>query len=174
MTAHARLRAATADDHVRTDTAFGAFDLADAGSYAAFLRAHARALPPIEALLTPGEPGWTFRPRTPDLRADLAALDEAWPAPLSVAIPTEAAGRLGMLYVIEGSRLGGGMLAARVADGLPRAYLSAVHERGAWRAFCQALDAAYTGEAWFASLLAGARAAFSLYAAAARVEPAGA
>lgn len=70
-----------------------------------------------------------------------------------------------MLYVIEGSRLGGGMLARAVPPDLPRAYLSAIHLSGEWRGFCAALDqAADAGDPdWTRRAEAGARRAFMLY-----------
>lgn len=61
------------------------------------------------------------------------------------------------------------MLARRVGSGLPRAYLSAVHEKGGWATFQRRLDAAAAkgGEAWIDEAIRGASAAFDLFAAAA-------
>lgn len=168
MSAHAALRAATAPNHEAVDQAFGSFDLADAGAYGRFLTAHARALPAIEAALAgiAGVP--PIRPRTPLLHADLAALGLAIPDPLPFAAPADRATAFGAAYVIEGSRLGGGMLARRVPPGLPHAYLSATHEPGEWRAFGQALDAASEGDpVWLDRAIAAARTVFDLYAEAA-------
>lgn len=162
----ARLRAASAPDHDRVDALFGGYRLDEAESYTRFLHAHARALPAAEAALAavPDLPGW--RTRTALLAADLAALGQEMPAPLDFAVEGPAA--WGLLYVTEGSRLGGAMLARSVPDALPSAYLAARHERGEWKRTLEALEAraAAEGEAWQEEALAGARAGFRLYEAA--------
>ncbi len=162
----AALRSATGGDHDRVDTAYGDFDLAAPDSYRAFLHAHARALPAAEDALAavPGLP--QFRPRTPLLAADLAALDEAMPPPLPFTLPTGDAAAWGALYVVEGSRLGGIMLARTVPDGLPTAYLGARHLSGEWRELLGALDRAATlagTDTWIDEAITGARATFDLY-----------
>lgn len=171
MSLRADLRAATADDHARLDATFGRFDLTDRRAYAAFLTAHARALAPIEAAIrASGETdGW--QPRAPLAADDLAALDAAMPAAMPLDPPGPA--RLwGMRYVVEGSRLGGAMLSRQVGEGLPAAYLGAMHGRGEWRRFLDALDARAEagGAAWRAEAVAGARDAFALFARSAAME----
>ena len=167
--AHQALRAATADKHEAVDATFARYDLADAGDYAAFLTAHARVLPAVEHALADVEALPSFAPRTPQLAADLSALDRLMPAPDMVSPPASDAAAWGMLYVIEGSRLGGAFLARAVPDPLPKAYLSAAHERGGWRQLLQSLDAAAAngGGMWVHDAIAAARATFDLYAAAA-------
>jgi heme oxygenase len=167
MSALARLRAATRANHEAVDAAFGHFQLTDAADYGAFLTAHARALPAVESVLAdvPGLPA--LRPRVPLLHADLAALGLALPQPLPLPAPTDPATAFGMAYVIDGSRLGGGMLARQVPADLPRAYLSDTHLPGEWRAFGHALDAAAGDDAWTARAITGAQRVFDLYAAAA-------
>ena len=158
------LRTATAPDHEQVDAAFAGYDLAVHEDYVRFLIAHARALPAAEdALAIHDLPGW--RRRTPMLAADLTALGEIMPDPLHFVLPAGRAAALGALYVVEGSRLGGVMLARRVGDALPGAYLNARHERGEWRALLAAIDAD-VGEDSVAEAIAGAHAAFALYAAA--------
>ena len=165
MTAVQMLRTATAPDHDRVDESFAGYDLADRGDYVRFLLAHARALPAAEdALAIHDLPRW--RRRTPMLAADLTALGEIMPDPLPFTLPAGHAAALGALYVVEGSRLGGVMLARRVADTLPASYLGAKHERGEWRALLAAIEAE-VGEERVAEAVAGAHAAFALYAAAA-------
>lgn len=168
MSARTELRNATASAHEAVDAAFGGYDLADAGSYGAFLIAHARVLPAIEAALA-GVPGLpTLRPRTPLLTADLAALGRPMPEMACVAEPRDAAAAFGMAYVIEGSRLGGGFLARNVGAALPRAYLSATHLPGEWRAFGEALETAAAGDpAWIARATSAAHEVFGEYRAAA-------
>lgn len=164
MSALAILRRATAADHATVDAAFGGFDLADTAGYARFLTAHARALPAVEAALAGIESLPPLRPRAPLLQADLAALGLPMPALLAIDPPADTAAAFGMAYVIEGSRLGGGMLARRVPEHLPHAYLSATHLPGEWRAFGQALDAAAGHDAaWIAIASAAANRVFNLY-----------
>lgn len=163
LSAVAALRKATGPDHDAVDTAFGGFDLKTRDGYAAFLTAHARALPAVEAALAaiPALPA--PRPRTDLLAADLAAFGESMPDPLPFALADDDAAAWGALYVIEGSRLGGIMLARSVAEGWPAAYLGAKHLPGEWRGLLAALDGAATGEAWIATAIDAAKATFALY-----------
>jgi len=162
------LRNATMASHDRVDDLFTHFSLADRASYIRFLKAHARALAPLEAIARPAAP------RLPLLAEDLAALGESLPAPVDVPDEAGEGFRWGALYALEGSRLGGAMLARRVAADLPRAYLSAVHEKGGWVAFQQQLDvqAEQGGKSWIDGAVQGAQAAFALFAAAAQAETA--
>lgn len=162
------LREATMVNHQRVDDLFSHFSLDDAESYGSFLKAHARALPPLEALVCPDSP------RLPMLMQDLAELGEEAPEPLALEDEGGDGFRWGARYALEGSRLGGAMLARRVAEGLPRAYLSAVHEKGGWLAFQQSLDAAaeHADDDWMDGAKRGAEAVFVLFASAARVEQA--
>lgn len=165
------LRAATASDHDQVDATFGGFALDDAAGYRRFLLAHGRALPAVEAALVgSGDALPAWRSRTADLTSDLAALGEVMPLPLHFRIANEAES-WGALYVIEGSRLGGQLLARSVPAGLPSAYLSARHLSGEWRALLAGLDArAEAGDDdWRSAATAGARATFALYARAAAV-----
>ena len=166
----AALRARTAARHDEVDAAFGGFRLDRPDAYRQFLTAHARALPGAEALLAaaPGLPAW--RPRTPLLMEDLANLGGVMPSPLPLTLPVDAAA-WGVLYVVEGSRLGGAMLARQVAPGLPRRYLDAAFEQGEWRTMRAAIDAqaARQDEAWLAGAVAGAEACFALYGRAAEL-----
>ena len=162
---HLLLRAATASGHEQVDAAFARYDLALKADYVAFLIGHARVLPPIEAALRdyPGLP--PFRPRTPALAADLSALGAEMPERDDVASPASTADAWGMMYVVEGSRLGGGFLARRVSPAFPKAYLEAVHERGGWRAMLDSFDAAADagGPDWIARAIETARATFDRY-----------
>ena len=168
MSARMTLRHATVSCHDAVDAAFARYDLTDPASYGDFLAAHARVLPAVEAALTSADALPHLRPRAPALTDDLAALGRAYPVAERVRPPADDAEAFGMAYVIEGSRLGGGMLARQVGVGLPTAYLSAVHLPGEWRAFGDALDAAAgDDEAWLACAVAAAERVFALYRAAA-------
>lgn len=162
---HAWLREATRPDHERVDAAFGGFDLASRAGYADFLSAHARALLPVEAWLA--EARFPLAPRRPALLADLAALGRDAPGPARLGWTHGEAAHWGAAYVIEGSRLGGQVLARQVTDGFPRAYLGATPAPGAWRAFLAAMDTAAGngGADWQNAALYAARRTFGLYAA---------
>lgn len=145
--ARAALRAATRDEHERLDTLMSRFDLAERDSYRSFLLAHALALPAVEARLDAAGfadllADWPGRRRADAIAADLAALDTAPPAPLPFPPLATAAACWGAAYVLEGSRLGGAMLARQIPDTLPKFYLGAIQPPGNWRSFLEKLDTA--------------------------------
>lgn len=157
------LREATMEDHRRVDDLFATFSLDSAASYVRFLKAHAMALGAIESAARPASP------RLPLLKQDIAAMGESLPSALPPADDRDDGYRWGLLYTLEGSRLGGAMLARQVGPDLPKAYLSAAHGKGEWKAFQHRLDKA-AGEGdphWLDNAIAGARAAFALFAQAA-------
>ncbi len=109
------LRQATAQAHHRLDSGWAGHDLGEPRAYGGFLAAMAAALVPIEADLALADPGalpsdWPARRRSAALRADLAAL--GLPVPPEPAAPRAPTGAeaAGLLYVLEGSRLGGQLL----------------------------------------------------------------
>lgn len=157
------LREGTRAEHGAVDAAYGGYNLADKDGYVRFLCAHARILPVAEHLLAPAGilPGW--RGRTAALASDLAVLGLPMPEVLPVKLPSGAGARWGALYVIEGSRLGGAVLARTVGPELPSAYLGATHGPGSWQGFLAALDKADDGPGWRLDALAGARAMFAAY-----------
>ena len=161
--ASAILRARTAAAHEVVDAAYGAYRLDDRESYTAFLIAHARGLPAVEAWLAGQAIAFPWRARREALAADLAALGRDMPEPLSFSCATDEAARWGALYVTEGSRLGGVMLVRQVGKGLPRAYLESGFGPGEWRDFRHALDAAADDEAWIDRAAAAAERVFALY-----------
>lgn len=168
MKAHQALRAATAPDHDRVDRAFARFALDDPHDYGRFLCAHARALPPVEAALATA--GLPFRPRASLLQYDLIELGEAMPPPLSTGSLSDAEA-IGALYVVEGSRLGGALLARSVPQGRPCRYLSAAHDPGEWRTTLALIDARLTeDDELIAAAIAAARRVFGLYGEAAALE----
>jgi heme oxygenase len=169
------LREATADLHEVADTLGSDFDLGTTGDYARFLRAHARALLPLEAALAEAGiedflPDWPLRRRGAALRADLAALGEAVPQAPRLSLHTAAAA-LGAAYVLEGSRMGNGLLLRRIRDGgLPAAYLAHAGAPGGWPGFLAQLESALRMPALWQAAAEGARAAFTLFLAALRQE----
>ncbi|MEJ7932970.1 biliverdin-producing heme oxygenase [Sphingobium sp. AN558] len=156
------LRTATAQSHHSVDALFSRFRLDFSFEYGAFLLAHARALGAIEPVAKPASP------RLPLITGDLAALGYAMPPALKFDRRVSEAFRWGLLYALEGSRLGGAMLARRVPADLPRSYLLAVHPKGGWAAFQASMDEAGAagGDGWLRDAVAGAQAAFALFAAA--------
>lgn len=157
------MRARTGPAHEAVDAAYGAYRLDDRESYAAFLIAHAHALPAVEAWLSDRLIRFPWRARRDALAADLAALGRDMPEPLPFACADDEAARWGALYVTEGSRLGGVMLARQVGEGYPRAYLESGFGPGEWRDFRHALDAAAGGDAWIDRAVAAAERVFALY-----------
>ena len=151
------IKRATDDEHARTEDAFAPFDLARPSHYAAFLRAHAMALPALE--LSVSARGWSaWQPRFMLLSDDLAALDVGLPAPMICSTPSEP-GAWGIQYVLEGSRLGGRILLQRLPADAPRRYLSPLPPgAGDWKAFCAAFDAQARahGETWIEEATAAA------------------
>ena len=145
------------------DAAYGAYRLDDRESYTAFLIAHARALPAVEAQLAGRNVAFPWRSRRDALVADLAALGRGMPEPLPFDLADDEAACWGALYVTEGSRLGGVMLARQVGEGLPRAYLESGFEAGEWRDFRHTLDAAAGDAAWLDRAVAAAEQTFALY-----------
>lgn len=147
---HKALRAGTADAHDRVDTAFATFDLTDRDSYAAFLRAHAEVLLPLEEALDAAgvervAPDWAERKRGDLLKEDLAFLRDAGRSDVPEgAAPTldatDEASLAGTLYVLEGSRLGGRFLVRQVPRSFPRAYLDSDQAPEKWRNLLDRLD----------------------------------
>jgi len=172
--ARAALRSGTRADHELLDALFGDFRLDDPADYRGFLTAHAMALPAIERALD--EAGfaewladWPARRRADGIAADLAALGEAMPAPLDAPKLDTPAAQWGAAYVVEGSRLGGAMLARGVVDGLPKAYLGTPQAPGAWRSFLQRLDEELRDPLDITQATDAARATFAVFEQAARI-----
>jgi len=165
-TAQRFLRDATHVDHERVDALYSRFDLADRASYAAFVQAQARALFALEAALIafPALPAW--RARSPLIAQDLADLGLPLPHPAPVGPLHDDAAACGTLYVLEGSRLGGSILAKRVGTDFPAAFITASHQPAEWRALLGAIAQAADrgGAIWRTSAIGGAKSAFDVYA----------
>ena len=160
-----RLRTETASLHLRVDTAFSAFDLSTRSGYGGFLRAHARALPAVEAIVAAGISVAATRSRTDLAVADLQELGIDIPPSAPFDGPASPVAARGIHYVLEGSRLGGAVLQRRVPVAYPRRLLSARHERGGWRSVLADLDGWGDGqdESTIASAIAAAAACFALF-----------
>jgi heme oxygenase (biliverdin-IX-beta and delta-forming) len=155
------------------DAIAAALDFESISGYGRFLSASAAALIPLElALERAGVEAWLIdwpeRSRRAALARDLAALGLP---PLSTAAestPSRAFG-VGLLYVLEGSRLGARFLARRVRRGgadLPIAYLSHGDDADLWRSFLVWLEAQPKVGLQTDEAVAGARYGFQCFSAA--------
>ncbi|KFA30919.1 biliverdin-producing heme oxygenase [Xanthomonas vasicola] len=123
----------------------------DSAAYAQILRRHHGLLAGFEAqlsdwLTTLVDNGWHYRRRVPALREDLRALGQQPDLPVALPSVADDAARWGMLYVIEGSQLGGRMIARSVRKQQPalagalRYFELADDDPAGWRRFQAALD----------------------------------
>ncbi|AZR24605.1 biliverdin-producing heme oxygenase [Xanthomonas vasicola] len=123
----------------------------DSAAYAQILRRHHGLLAGFEAqlsdwLTTLVANGWHYRRRVPALREDLRALGQQPDLPVALPSVADDAARWGMLYVIEGSQLGGRMIARSVRKQQPalagalRYFELADDDPAGWRRFQAALD----------------------------------
>lgn len=121
-----RLRRATRERHERLDVGVAfAVDRLDAEGYAEHLRRMASVVAPVEAAIgqavarDPALAGeLRARRRAELLERDLLELDHAMPSPAPVPRLDGVAAALGATYVLEGSTLGGRVLAARARAAL--------------------------------------------------------
>lgn len=183
------LREATASAHERVDAAFTRLNLGHRNDYCRFLTAHASVILPLEALAGQAGAGqagagqilddWSSRRRTDALLDDLAALG-LQPPPLPLLGLCSGGSRsggscggpawvLGVLYVLEGSRLGAQVLRQRVLAGpdadcwAATAYLSHGMGQGLWPSFLQKLEASPYGRGNTGPVIEGAHDAFAAF-----------
>ncbi len=173
MSLRSVLRAQTADCHAEVDKLFGTFDLSDRQQYGTFLRAHARVVPAAENALEEAGidrlvPDWPERRRTRMLLADIHALGDPLPPPLAPPALHGEAALWGALYVFEGSKLGGALLAKAVPDYLPSTYLTPQGPKSAMRIFMDRLDASNLDD--FDAAVVAARDVFGLFLQAGQLE----
>ncbi|MEN0108429.1 MAG: biliverdin-producing heme oxygenase [Pseudomonas sp.] len=143
-----RLRRLGANHHQQVDDAFSQLGVETAEGYRQFLQAHAAALFALENTLEKNSVAtllddWPERRRSDALRADLLALD--CPGSMALTLPetVSPAWCWGALYVLEGSRLGGKLLARRLQaaqPGAPMHYLNHAADEGLWPRFLQRLE----------------------------------
>jgi heme oxygenase len=169
------LRQSTTAAHAVVDRRFAAMSAAGLSGYIDFLRASAAAVLPLEQALAAARvheilPDWDARARSTALRDDLAALGV--PAPMArVDVPAVGgeARQFGMLYVLEGSRLGAKILARDAqASADPRMcaatrYLRHGEGQRLWPSFVERLEASDATTRAPHEAVAGALAAFALF-----------
>jgi len=149
----------------------------DTEGYAALLRRHLAVFAAWEhrhaAWLSALAPVWRYRPRTSALQADLAALQ----VPLAACNPalsndlraSDEAACWGMLYVAEGSLLGGRVIARRLRTHQPdlaialRYFELGGDEPAAWPRFQRLLQNALPDPGALARATAGAGALFDFF-----------
>lgn len=166
ITARSWLRAETAEAHAEVDRLFARFDPGITADYTAMLAAHAAALLPVEDWLdrhaSLAVADWPERRRGPALRADLAALGQAVPAGEAFHAITTPATVAGILYVLEGARFGGHVIARGLPTPLPRTYLAPA-VAPSWPAFVARLDVLVADAASRAAAARAARAVFTRF-----------
>ncbi|WP_246018309.1 biliverdin-producing heme oxygenase [Pelagibacterium montanilacus] len=172
------LRAATTHMHGQLDALD--IDLSSRSRYCDFLLWQAGLVPALERHLESNGVGmlltdWSERSRRDALASDLCQLELAQPA-LAASLsnasgldaPEHNVGALwGIAYVLEGSRLGGKMLARAVPETLSQSassFLSHGRYTNLWPRFVAALDAARLSGAEMAAAIAAANAVFKLFA----------
>lgn len=173
----ARLRQATAPLHARVDDAFAGFTFDRHDGYRRFLRAHCRALDALEVALERAGvhnllDDWPQRVRRHALRQDIADLGDLPPAPLTAPALCDIGSCWGTAYVLEGSRLGGQVLAQRLRQATthaPTRYLDHGDVSRLWPRFLKRFEGEARADDW-PTLLAAAEAAFALFIDAAALE----
>lgn len=168
------LRTATADLHAEVDARFSDAFKGDVSDYSSFLSALVAALAPLERALESAGihaavPDWEERRRASLLLDDLHTLGAAPPREIDPPSVDGEARQLGIVYVLEGSRLGGKLLLRRAlghADSRVRAatrYLSHGAGRDLWSSFLVCLEGSSAVTDAPDEAVAGARAAFALF-----------
>ena len=165
------LRSATAKDHAEVNDRFASLIGRGVAGYREFLQLSAAAVGPVEEALREAHverilPDWEDRSRTASLRADLAELGvttppAVWPPPLG-----GEAHQFGVVYVLEGSRLGAKVLVRRLLASSDSQTLHAMrylrHGEGLplWQTFVERLESSAAVRRSPADAIAGAHAAF--------------
>ncbi|MGO4712121.1 biliverdin-producing heme oxygenase [Bradyrhizobium sp. 2TAF24] len=168
-----RIREATRLSHQRLDAAMASVDLRRPAYYASFLRGQAEALVPLETALERGGIDdilldWPQRARMPALEHDLSVLDIACD-PLPVPDLQGAAVMLGAVYVLEGTRMAGRSILARLADEPDAAVIGATaylrHGFGKrlWPSYLAALEAHAEARHAPERVIDGAQIAFGMF-----------
>jgi heme oxygenase (biliverdin-IX-beta and delta-forming) len=166
------LRSSTSDCHADVDKIFGRFDLADPDDYKSFLSAHARIFPAVEKALEDAGiekliPDWRERRRSHLLLDDLIKAGGHVPPQLAAPSLSGDAALWGAAYVLEGSKLGGAMLARMVPADMPATYLTPAGPKGGMKAFMDRLDSADADES---AAIEAAQTVFTLFRQAAETE----
>ncbi len=171
------LKVATAADHARLDARLGALDLCAVEGYRRFLQINAAALLPLERALEDAGIGdafrdWADRARTDAIMSDLTALGGT-PRRLDAPRLHGSFAILGVMYVLEGSRLGAAYLRERIRHSSHQlilenmAFLGHGAGRPFWRSFLTVLESHADRLVDDDDIVEPARQAFELFATAA-------
>lgn len=171
-TRRSALKQATDHLHREIDGIATAYELRNADHYGAFLEANAGPLLALEQMLQNAGaaqllPDWAQRRRSDLLVEDLSRLGRLVTPHVLRRTGPSSAEMFGMLYVLEGSRLGARWLYARVCSSndasvtLASSYLAA-HDPTLWRSFLDRLESS-PHAADSEGTIAGARYAFMLF-----------
>lgn len=166
------LKAATSALHEELDAGLAALDLGSYQGYRAYIRGSAAAHFALErALIAAGVEelftDWPQRSRAEALRSDLAALCVAPPNAVVERELTGPSEVFGVMYALEGSRLGGQFILRHVLAAAQPRIEEATHylrggDPGLWRSFLARLESApEAGDQ--AALVSGARHAFAVF-----------
>jgi len=172
------LKAQTRVAHERVDLAFSRFDLSHPIGYRLFLETHHAVLPTCELALARSSaatllPDWPRRVRTHALEHDLKVLQGDQADDTLSAEPLSPAAAFGMMYVLEGSRIGGAVLASRLpanSDAIrlgATQYLRHGQGLGLWASFLAAFSASPFLHNEIDAVLASALRTFALFESAA-------
>jgi heme oxygenase len=167
------IRDATHLSHSRLDAATNWVYLGRPQYYAGFLRGQAEALFPLETALERNGienilPDWSQRARMPALEHDLSALDTDCD-PLPVPDLNGAAEMLGIVYVLEGTRMKARVILSRLADQPDSSILGATaylrHGFGkrCWPTFLAVLENHPEAQAHTRRVIDGAQMAFGMF-----------
>jgi heme oxygenase len=168
------LRTASADLHACVDARLSSLLAGGEAGYVEFLRVMAAALIPLEqGLVAAGVcevlPDWEERSRSDALGADLADLGVVAPPSPPFPVFHGAAQLFGVLYVLEGSRLGAQVLVRQIlADGgaasrTAMRFLRHGAGRQLWPTFLQRLETSVAVRRSPGATIGGARAAFAWF-----------
>lgn len=146
------LRDSTAQLHQKLDAAFEKAGFLNAEHYRSFLTVHAMVVLPAEKWLEDFDlkdlpPDWPERSSSSRIIADLGNLGVAVPTAPELELRRTPAAASGVLYVLEGSRLGGALIGRKLTSGdrsndRPMRFLS--EPRGDWQPFVAWLN----GRSW--------------------------
>ena len=169
------LRSATAGCHAEVDARFAPMVANGSSRYGEFLSASAGALWPLEQALNAADvvrlfPDWNERSRSAALDADLAQLGIPRPPVSSAPRLDGEAFLFGVLYVLEGSRLGARLLTRQIlASGDPQLYRATRYlrhgeDKPLWQTFLSRLESSIAVRHAPEHAVAGAVAAFGCFA----------
>jgi heme oxygenase len=174
---HAVLREQTRVEHERVEATAAMRHLFDdtmnVSSYVQLLRGYVDLYASWESrhahwLRELASAGWIYESRLPALEYDLDSLEGVSETPVHQHAPEDAKPAWGALYVIEGSLLGGQVIARQLAKRLPahqhRFFNLGSHRPShAWKDFQSLLDAALAEPEQLRAALLQARETFALF-----------